>query len=135
MPPIALVPRMCSEEVEAKITSQVNSAEGRPLALRIVVRGDSAAHHELVRHTDHWSDMLRERILDRFDDRVWIERIKLRTRTDAKIGDKGLDSFANDLLAGLESLSNDFITDEIRDEIQRMPTRRANGPQDVGRND
>lgn len=67
-------------EVESTVERLLSEADERPLALRVEVQGASRAHRDLACHADHWQVRLREALLNRFDDKVWVEKIKLRTR-------------------------------------------------------
>lgn len=66
----------------ARVEQLLEDAEGRRLAVRIEITGRSRAHHGLVRDSHRWENELRHEMLSRFDDRVWVEKIKFQTRPE-----------------------------------------------------
>jgi DNA repair exonuclease SbcCD nuclease subunit len=85
------------------------SGAGRFSAIRVVVRGASAAHRELV-HAVRREETLAEirNLANEFDDEVWIEKIKLETQTPIDIDRlrAGSDLVA-ELLRAIEELRDD----------------------------
>jgi DNA repair exonuclease SbcCD nuclease subunit len=67
---------------EREIAARLAEAEGRTLAVRVEVTGASPAHRELAADPAAFAAALRERAIDRFADRVWIEKIRLATAAD-----------------------------------------------------
>ena len=65
--------------VAAKLSNLVSANDDRPLAVRIVLSGASAAHASLVAQRDAWTGDLRAKALDVPGGRIWIEKIELRT--------------------------------------------------------
>ena len=64
---------------ERAIAALLDQSGDRKLATRVEVVGPSSAHTELSAHPSHWASELRERVVDRFDDRVWVEKVILST--------------------------------------------------------
>ncbi|MFO7461930.1 MAG: DNA repair exonuclease [Desulfatiglandales bacterium] len=54
--------------------------EGLPLVARVEVAGDCPAHEQLGSEPEHWAVEIRSAALDRGGGRVWIEKLKIRTR-------------------------------------------------------
>ena len=77
--PCGTAAAVLSAAIEA-IATALEQAENRLLAVRVVVDGASPAHGEIDLAPDAWIQELREHALDRFQDRVWIERVVLNTR-------------------------------------------------------
>ena len=50
------------------------------LAVRVEITGSSQAHFKLSSYAPHWQEQLRDNVVDRFDERVWIEKAVFRTR-------------------------------------------------------
>jgi DNA repair exonuclease SbcCD nuclease subunit len=63
----------------AALGAAVAAAEGRTLAARVVVRGASSAHADLVAHSQRWEAELRA-IGSEFADDLFIERVDVATR-------------------------------------------------------
>jgi exonuclease SbcD len=110
-----------AEAVEA-IEAMLASVDGRPAAVRLELVGASRAHRELTRHADYWDRRLREAVVDRFDDRVWIEKIKIRTRAVPDLTGIGeSDSALAELAAGIRDVASAHaVPSEVRDEFRQM---------------
>jgi DNA repair exonuclease SbcCD nuclease subunit len=97
------------------------AADGRPVAVRIEVTGATRSHRELTRYADHWERQLRTAMLDVGDERVWVEKVKWRTRP---AGDTAAWSEANpiaQLLDGVaEASSFDAALAEVREEYEQL---------------
>jgi DNA repair protein SbcD/Mre11 len=65
------------------LSREIEAAEGRVVCARVVVTGASRAHAALVQHPERWSAEIRGLSADLGE--VWIEKIKLRTRTTADL--------------------------------------------------
>jgi hypothetical protein len=63
----------------AALGGAVAAAEGRTLAARVVVRGASSAHADLVAHAERWEAELRA-MGSEFADDLFIERVDVATR-------------------------------------------------------
>lgn len=108
------------ETICVEIVTKVAEADGRPLAVRIHIQGETTAHTELVRHGDHWSRTIRETIVDRFDDLVWVEKIKFQTRSPNKTSQESCDAIRQ-LLSGIDELEETRLAiDELRPEIDQL---------------
>lgn len=113
---------------------QLAQADHLPIAIRIELSGPSEAHRQFVKQTDYWDEHFRHLILDHFDERVWVEKIKFRTHsrtplreTDSAFGEL-IESLGNEelaqsalchLQADFERLTNEIPTDPrvVADEI------------------
>jgi exonuclease SbcD len=56
-----------------------SQTEGRPLAVRIELRGATTLHRELQADLDHWVQQIRGIAVDTSQGKIWIEKVKLRT--------------------------------------------------------
>ena len=104
--------------VGQEIDNRVSTAEGRLLALRIELTGNCAAHAELTRHPAAFVTDLRELTIDRFGAKVWLESVRMRTRTT--FADTGTTN--GDLLASLVAALSDpeavrEAVADIRDDL------------------
>jgi predicted phosphodiesterase len=88
-------------EAETAVQCLLDAADDRPLAVRVEIHGASHAHRSLICHADYWHRRLQEGMLNRFDDRVWIEQIKLRTRAAVDLATWSADDPTYQLLQGI----------------------------------
>lgn len=63
----------------------LKQAEQRPLALRFILQGATAIHHELHRQTIHWINELRSMVMEAGDGNIWVEKVQLNTQPLHKI--------------------------------------------------
>ncbi len=61
------------------------AAEGRPLAVRVELRGATNLHRELQAEQEHWMQQIRGLALDAGQGQIWIEKVKLRTIDPARV--------------------------------------------------
>jgi hypothetical protein len=100
------------------LTHALAQADGRSLAVRIEVSGASAVHRQLWCHAEHWRGRLRLAVLDRFDDRVWVERIKFRTQPLAMRAD---DAERDDLMETILRAPTELPRlDEVRGDLEKL---------------
>ncbi len=66
--------------VRAEITKKISDSDERPLALRVIITGRCHAHHELVVNPERWTSEIRAASTDESGGRVWIEKIKMKTK-------------------------------------------------------
>ncbi|MCC6156931.1 MAG: DNA repair exonuclease [Deltaproteobacteria bacterium] len=88
------------ERVEAAAAGSIDEAEGRPVALRIRVRGSCPAHRDIVADHERWTAEARQAVTNVSRSRGWVEKVAWETSapTDAKsIGsDFDLERIADD---------------------------------------
>lgn len=85
------------DRVGRALEREVAGADGRPLAARIVVEGACPAHGELLASSERWMQECRAVALGFGEGTVWIEKVRLRTRSP-----ETADLFAaDDALGGL----------------------------------
>ena len=86
--------------VQVAIDQALGNADGLPIAVRIELEGASEAHDQFVKQSDHWDEQIRRGVLDRFDERVWVEKIKFRTTALVDRSEE-LDSTFGELIDGI----------------------------------
>lgn len=91
----------CLEAAVAEIGVLAERAADMPLAVRVKLTGRTNAHRDLVRQTEYHTQQLREAVLDRFSERVWIEKLRIKTRPQSASVDT--DSVTGELLASLRT--------------------------------
>ncbi|OQY47250.1 MAG: DNA repair exonuclease [Candidatus Parabeggiatoa sp. nov. 2] len=62
------------------VTETMQSAEGRPLALRFIIEGATPVHNELHSRSERWINEIRAAATDVGLGNVWVEKIDLKTR-------------------------------------------------------
>jgi exonuclease SbcD len=106
----------------------VAQAAGRPLAVRIELHGATALHRELQAELDYWVQQMRGIAVDASQGKVWIEKVKLRTRErstarshrpadDAAIGE--LTELFAELRVGPNSLSQ--LGCDLEGVLKKLP--------------
>lgn len=98
------------------------------LAVRVLIKGACCAHRDLQRDEERWTNELRARAIDLGVDRVWVEKVEIRTRAELD-----LEAIAQqegplpDLLRFVRSIQNDDdilakLAGSLADLKDRMPT-------------
>jgi exonuclease SbcD len=64
----------------------MSDTEGRLLAARLVLKGTSPAHDELVSHPDRWQHEFRNAAVGLGQPGVWLEKVVLETRRPRDLG-------------------------------------------------
>ena len=126
--------RMCADgdsvvaEVVRQLTGLAEAAGDMPLAVRIKLTGRSVAHRDLAKHADYWDTQIREAVLNRFSERVWVEKIRFKTKpaaAAADVVDSALDELLNDLN---DSALADTARSELRADFEKMLTALPHDP-------
>ena len=68
-----------TQAISAALAFAHAEAEGRPLAVRLTLTGETAAHARLVARADEWRDEARE-LGFRLAEHCWVEKLRLETR-------------------------------------------------------
>ena len=119
------------EVVAAAINSIENDtreSSNMPLAIRLDFFGNTQAHRGLMRESGYWDTQIREEVLNRFDERVWVEKIRFRTRPQADTTaepDSAIYDFVNSLK---DADLVDFARDELRADFEKMLTTLPHDP-------
>ena len=110
---------------ETEFEKEIEKADGRPLAVRVVISGATPLATELRGFRAHWADKLRHMAIDRFPDSVWVENVKFEVTTPRSKKRKGgaVDSGVAAELAAVK-LTPDTVesaVSEIRSLLERIP--------------
>ncbi len=108
--------------VAERLSQEVGEIGDRLLAARVELKGAAPVHRELSHHPQHWQQQLREMAVDRFDDRVWIEKIRFNTSEPLDLSSIDTpDDSLGDLLRDLSGLKDlDDVLAEIGDELKEL---------------
>jgi DNA repair protein SbcD/Mre11 len=97
-----------AELVRIGLAHEAREAGGRLLAVRVVVAGATAAHAQLMRSPERWTEQLRACALDVAEGAVWLEKVVLQTREPVRCAANrtGEDALGR-LIASLRDLHGD----------------------------
>ncbi len=108
------------EGAEKSIEEELGRGEGRLLALRLVIRGASNAHHKIIDRQQQLANDLRALAVERGLDRIWIEKIKVDTRAPVKREELLESTPVASLLEYIrESSRSDQLLEELIWELER----------------
>lgn len=120
-----------------RISQLVDENEGVPLVVRVIIAGETGAHGELAADAERWANEIRSAVIDSSGERVWVEKVKIRTRLPgaeepAKIADGAL----GELLRLFDELSSDrgqleVLADELRDLAKKLPREFKEGAGEI----
>ncbi len=96
--------------VESALQDAIGRAEGRILAVRLVLEGVCGAHRELVLRAEHWESQLRMTANDVGSGQLWLEKVRLETRPLASASDPAA---RQDGVAELTAYLDQLATDEV----------------------
>jgi DNA repair exonuclease SbcCD nuclease subunit len=102
-------PDRALEIVEQQLREAVDTADGRLLAARLQIGGNTAAHAAFVAQREHWVQQFRALCSDRFGETAWIEKVCFATEPP---GDSSCDGLPEDSLAELQKLVDELRTDD-----------------------
>jgi DNA repair exonuclease SbcCD nuclease subunit len=99
-----------------------------PIAIRIKLTGKTNAHRDLGKQPSHWDGRIREAVLDRFDDRIWVEKIRFKTKSKASAPDV-VDSGLQELIVDLgDSKLAENARQELQADFEKMLTSMPHDP-------
>ena len=103
------------------IQNALNEADGRSLAVRVRVTGASQANHDLRGHAEYWRDKLCRMCVDEFDEQVWLEKLKITTRSPVATDLEDREEVNGELVGAIRdaTVSPDLIED-LRRDLKKM---------------
>ncbi len=115
--------------VDEALATALAQLDNQMLAARLLLTGESAAHPQLAASRGDWEDQLRRMATDHYDQRVWLEKIRLHTRSPLNLDAlEERDDALGELLRQIRDLeSADAALADIRTELDAMLT---DGPTD-----
>lgn len=69
------------EKVQGIVSELCKNAEERPLAVRFVIEGKSAAHNELHSNPERWTNEIRAAATDMSSGHLWVEKVSFKTES------------------------------------------------------
>ena len=121
------------EQVRDGLQSVLDAAEGRPVAVRLVLQGACAAHSMLHAGRERWIQEYRAMATGLGGEGIWLEKVSIKTKASVSV-DEVLER--DDALSGLLRAIRDMeldasALDELSDEIsvlrQKLPADLLGG--------
>jgi DNA repair exonuclease SbcCD nuclease subunit len=115
------------------LQSTMDDAEGRPVAVRLVLQGKSPAHSALQADHERWTQEYRALATALGGAGVWIEKVAIKTR-EPRVNEEiyANDSALGGLLHAIQDMElNPSVLDELADEVsalrQKLPAELLSG--------
>lgn len=110
-----------------RLTELVAGCEGRVLAARVEVRGQTPVHDKLLAQPEHWTNELRSLARDVGGGGVWVEKVRFQTSPPRELDDSLLaDGPLSELLQYIQELQADGgaaerLSGELADLRRKLP--------------
>jgi DNA repair exonuclease SbcCD nuclease subunit len=121
------------DAVRQALERELAAGSGHPTAMRVRLHGACKAHGELSAQHERWTNEIRTIATDVSNGTLWIEQVKMQTRTLADL-DQMLtrDDALGDLLRALLDWQSDAafmetVASEFRDLVRRLPPELRSG--------
>jgi DNA repair exonuclease SbcCD nuclease subunit len=111
--------------------------DGKPLAVRVRLTGETAAHGELFSDLERWTGEIRSMANDAGGGRIWVEKLRIETRMSVTIDEMTQrDGAMGELLSLFEELSAERplqadLVSELDDLVKRLPPELRSGPEGI----
>lgn len=114
------------DQLLAGLQPLLEAADDRSLAVRVRIVGSSHAHLRWLEHPGHWQNQARIAVLDRFEERVWIEKIEVRTSPPVRDSSQHADASWGELIAKIQDVEVDDdllsgVLADVRKVLQQIP--------------
>ncbi len=63
------------EKIREQVIQFIQQADGRPLAIRLIIKGNSTLSHELQSNSEQWQNEIRAAVTEAGREQVWLEKI------------------------------------------------------------
>lgn len=120
------------ERVRDSLNAVVAASDGRLAAVRVRVRGASAAHEQLMARFERVTEEVRALTLD-LPGEAWLEKVELATSPEAQADYRERDDAIGELLRGLNGVAQDEaalaeLALELADLKRKLPPELREGP-------
>jgi DNA repair exonuclease SbcCD nuclease subunit len=121
------------EQVRNGLQEALDAADARPVAARLVLRGSCRLHSRLHAEIEHWTQEFRALATGLGEERLWIEKLLLKTRQHAVAEDiSSRDDALGGLLRALRELELDKaalaqLANEVLALRQKLPPELLGG--------
>ena len=107
-------------QITSRLEESLSDADDRALAVRVTIKGQTTLHRPLVNNQDYFRQQLQQVAVDRFEDRVWLEKIKIRTQHPAGHTHQHRHEAYGELVAALYEVPRTAeVFADVRDEIEK----------------
>jgi DNA repair exonuclease SbcCD nuclease subunit len=121
------------EQVRGGLQTVLDSAEGRPAAVRLVLQGSCSAHAKLHAGREHWIQEYRALAAGLGGAGIWLEKVSIKTRPSVSVDEVlARDDALGGLLRAIQKIElDDNALDEFANEIsalrQKLPAELLEG--------
>lgn len=121
------------EQVREGLQAALDAAEGRPVAVRLVLQGTCSAHTKLHANREHWVQEYRALATGLGGAGVWLEKVSIKTRPTVSADEVlARDDALGGLLRAIQNMElDDTALDELADEVsalhQKLPAELLGG--------
>jgi DNA repair protein SbcD/Mre11 len=121
------------ELVRKALQNESDAAQGRPIAVRLLLRGVSAAHSALQSNYERWVQEYRALATGLSGDGVWLEKVSIKTSAPTlNEGNLDHDDALSSLLRSIRDLELDdeaaaVLADELSGLRQKLPAELLGG--------
>ncbi|MBT8363457.1 MAG: DNA repair exonuclease [Deltaproteobacteria bacterium] len=129
------------DRIRRRLEELMNENEGIPLVVRVLVKGETPAHTELLTNVDQWCNETRSAAMDAGGGRIWLEKIKFHTSLPASEKDlQQSDGAIGELLTLFDEMAADpevlnLLSEEFIEIEKKIPQELKQGADNFNFND
>jgi len=129
------------DRIRRRLEELMNENEGIPLVVRVLVKGETPAHTELLTNVDQWRNETRSAAMDAGGGRIWLEKIKFHTSLPASEKDlQQSDGAIGELLTLFDEMAADpealnLLSEEFIEIEKKIPQELKQGADNFNFND
>ena len=129
------------DSVSGRLEGLLEENRGLPLVVRLQIAGDSQAHDELASDMERWTNEFRSAAVDIGGGRIWIEKVKLRTRPPVDMKDlKSGSGPVAELIQYLDEVRADpdllgTLSEGLEDLMKKLPRELMQGEDAISPDD
>ena len=121
------------EQIRGGLQTVLDAAEGRPVAVRLVLQGSCSAHAKLHAGREHWIQEYRALAAGLGGGGIWLEKVSINTRSSVAVEEVlARDDALGGLLRAIQNIElDDTALDELANEVsalrQKLPAELLEG--------
>jgi DNA repair exonuclease SbcCD nuclease subunit len=110
------------EQVRGGLQQALDTADGRPVAVRLVLQGSCSVHTKLHVGREHWIQEYRALATGLGGAGVWLEKVSIKTRPSVSIDEVlARDDALGGLLRAIQNIElDDAVLDDLADEVSAL---------------
>lgn len=127
--------------VSTVVTEEAGKSSGRPIALRLIITGNSKAHAELIANPEQCINDIREIATDISNGDIWIEKVNIKTAAQIDLEEmRNRDDAIGELLRSIHNLSIDQealsdMMEEFAELKRKLPVELKQGEDPINLDD